>query len=279
VESERIVSADVIAQVRAVAIEVGTERLSPIKERLPEPITYDEIRCVVAGLSQETELSQAESAQSSRYLSRTGPQHNRVAEAQARDEALFELLRQWRAAQAREQGVPAFVIFNDRVLRSIAANLPTDPETLRAIPGVGSAKIEQYGHAVLAIVQAYLADTAQADLVRVAAPQRETASSPSSQEPTDIILAAVADLEGLLSRSGLAKMLTGSPSERVAPYRDHPLYGTLHNDRGRKELTAEVDRLITEGYLIDRRGRLVLSPTGQAHLQETNPVPPEQPPS
>jgi len=34
-----------------------------------------------------------------------------------------------------------------------------------------------------------------------------------------MILAAVADLSGLLSRSGLAKLLTGSPSERVAAYR------------------------------------------------------------
>jgi hypothetical protein len=83
-----------------------------------------------------------------------------------------------------------------------------------------------------------------------------------------VILSAVADLPGLLSRSGLAKLLTGSPSNRVASYQDHSLYGALHADWGRQELTAEIDRLIARGYLVNRQGRLVLSPTGQAHLQK-----------
>jgi hypothetical protein len=50
VELERIVAADVIAQVRAVIEEIGGERLSPIKERLPDTISYGEIKCVIAGL-------------------------------------------------------------------------------------------------------------------------------------------------------------------------------------------------------------------------------------
>ncbi len=47
---ESIVAADVIARVRTVVEEMGTERLAPIKERLPDTISYDEIRCVIAGL-------------------------------------------------------------------------------------------------------------------------------------------------------------------------------------------------------------------------------------
>jgi hypothetical protein len=85
-----------------------------------------------------------------------------------------------------------------------------------------------------------------------------------------LILTAVADLPGLLSRSGLAKLLTGSPSTRVAPYQDHSLYGVLHTDWGRQGLTAEIDRLIAQGYLDNRQGRLVLSPSGQAHLQQAD---------
>ena len=77
------------------------------------------------------------------------------------DAALFDTLRQWRSAQAREDGMPAFVIFHDRVLHAIAASLPTDPEALTAIPGIGPAKLERYGRSVLAIVQAYLVDTTQ----------------------------------------------------------------------------------------------------------------------
>ena len=53
VKVEEIVTADVIAQVRTVAAQVGTEFLAPIKERLPDSISYDEIRCVVAGLVKE----------------------------------------------------------------------------------------------------------------------------------------------------------------------------------------------------------------------------------
>jgi superfamily II DNA helicase RecQ len=265
VELESIIDADVIAQVRAVANQVGTERLSPIKERLPDTISYEEIRCVVAALGQTPEPPSAE------YPDQTSPRHKVVAESRIYDEALFEVLRQWRTAQAREQGVSPFVIFHDRVLRAIAGSLPTNPEELRAISGVGPGKLEHYGHTVLAIVQAHLADVRQVASSPDATSEPEAAASPTQQEPTDIILAAVADLSGLLSRSGLAKLLTGSPSERVAAYRDHPCYGTLYADWGRQELTGEIDRLISQGYLIDRKGRLVLSPSGQAHLQESTP--------
>jgi uncharacterized protein YpbB len=53
IELEKVVSADVIARVRAVVEDIGAERLTPIKERLPETISYDEIRCVIAGLGLE----------------------------------------------------------------------------------------------------------------------------------------------------------------------------------------------------------------------------------
>jgi hypothetical protein len=50
VDLERIVAADVVAQVRAVVEQIGADRLSPIKERLPDTISYGEIKCVIAGL-------------------------------------------------------------------------------------------------------------------------------------------------------------------------------------------------------------------------------------
>ncbi|GAB4526215.1 MAG: hypothetical protein Kow0063_00190 [Anaerolineae bacterium] len=259
VDLERVVSADVIDRVRAAADEVGTERLSPIKERLPDTISYEEIRCVVAALGRLSGPSPP------RYPGQTGPRGAVLAEARACDEGLFEVLRAWRTAQAREQGVPPFVIFHDRVLRAIATSLPTDPEALRAVPGVGPAKLEQYGHTILSIVQAHLADAPAAPPPPPPIPEPEPQASPSStsSEAVDVILAAVADLPGLLSRSGLAKLLVGSPAERVAPYRDHPLYGALYPTWGRQELTAEIDRLIAQGYLLDRQGRLRLPPGGQ----------------
>ena len=56
--------------------------------------------------------------------------------------------------QAREQGVPAYVVFNDATLRGIAAVRPADVDQLAEISGVGAAKLERYGRAVLDVVAA-----------------------------------------------------------------------------------------------------------------------------
>ncbi|WP_291992398.1 DNA helicase RecQ [Candidatus Accumulibacter sp. ACC003] len=68
------------------------------------------------------------------------------------DSPLVDSLRSWRLEQAREQGVPAYVILHDRTLREIAALLPASPEALLAVPGIGVAKAQRYGEALLAIV-------------------------------------------------------------------------------------------------------------------------------
>ena len=63
--------------------------------------------------------------------------------------AVFERLRVWRAATAKEQGVPAYVIFHDATLREIAAGLPTDLDALGAVSGIGDNKLAKYGEGVL----------------------------------------------------------------------------------------------------------------------------------
>ncbi len=74
-------------------------------------------------------------------------------EAAPADRALFEALRAWRKAQATEQGVPPYVIFHDRTLIEIAAGRPQGLERLGGISGVGQAKLERYGEAVLKVVR------------------------------------------------------------------------------------------------------------------------------
>jgi len=64
-------------------------------------------------------------------------------------EPLFERLRAWRAAVAREHGLPAYVIFHDATLRLIAASLPTTLAELAQISGVGETKLARYGRQVL----------------------------------------------------------------------------------------------------------------------------------
>ena len=65
---------------------------------------------------------------------------------------LFERLRAWRGATAKEQGVPAYVIFHDATLREIATQEPRDLAALAEISGVGETKLAKYGPGVLAAV-------------------------------------------------------------------------------------------------------------------------------
>ncbi|NKZ07914.1 DNA helicase RecQ [Actinomadura latina] len=62
---------------------------------------------------------------------------------------VFERLRTWRAATAKEQGVPAYVIFHDATLREIATALPTTLAELSRVNGVGENKLAKYGDQVL----------------------------------------------------------------------------------------------------------------------------------
>jgi len=62
---------------------------------------------------------------------------------------VFERLRAWRAATAKEQGVPAYVIFHDATLRQIAAQSPSTLADLGTVNGVGETKLARYGQQIL----------------------------------------------------------------------------------------------------------------------------------
>jgi ATP-dependent DNA helicase RecQ len=72
-----------------------------------------------------------------------------AAELPAAAAAVFEQLRAWRGAAAKEQGVPAYVIFHDATLRQIAADSPATLAELGAISGIGETKLARYGQQVL----------------------------------------------------------------------------------------------------------------------------------
>ncbi|MER6014228.1 DNA helicase RecQ [Streptomyces bluensis] len=85
-----------------------------------------------------------------------GERKAKAAVAELPEELLpvFEALRAWRAEQAREQGVPAYVIFHDATLREIATVRPTSVDQLGRISGVGEKKLATYGEGVLAVLAA-----------------------------------------------------------------------------------------------------------------------------
>jgi ATP-dependent DNA helicase RecQ len=63
---------------------------------------------------------------------------------------LFEALREARRALAAEARVPPYVVFHDSTLREIAALRPATLRELAEVNGVGEAKLERYGEAMLA---------------------------------------------------------------------------------------------------------------------------------
>ncbi|MCL6591618.1 MAG: DNA helicase RecQ [Firmicutes bacterium] len=75
----------------------------------------------------------------------------------ARSQAeLFERLRQLRKELATREQVPPYIIFADITLQEMAANMPTDLQSMRAIKGVGDAKLEKYGPAFIQVIQEFL---------------------------------------------------------------------------------------------------------------------------
>ncbi|MBL8246474.1 MAG: DNA helicase RecQ [Rhodanobacteraceae bacterium] len=70
------------------------------------------------------------------------------------DDSLFERLRELRGKLAREQNVPAYVIFHDATLRAIASERPYTLAQLVEVLGVGARKLVRYGEAVLELVRA-----------------------------------------------------------------------------------------------------------------------------
>jgi ATP-dependent DNA helicase RecQ len=76
--------------------------------------------------------------------------------ATALDEAArerWERLRDWRAAIAREHGVPAYVVFHDATLAELARECPATTDALGRISGVGARKLERYGADLLALLR------------------------------------------------------------------------------------------------------------------------------
>ncbi|MDK8563946.1 ATP-dependent DNA helicase UvrD2 [Corynebacterium pseudodiphtheriticum] len=71
------------------------------------------------------------------------------------NEDLFGQLRGWRARVAREEQVPAYIIFSDAALQAISEALPTTVDELYAISGIGQKKAELFGQDLLDIVRQY----------------------------------------------------------------------------------------------------------------------------
>ena len=91
--------------------------------------------------------AQAKPARTARRGGATG------LEVAAENRLLYDALRAWRRDQAAELSVPPYVIFHDKTLAEIAGARPKTAAALGRCGGVGDAKLERYGEAVLKIVR------------------------------------------------------------------------------------------------------------------------------
>lgn len=64
-------------------------------------------------------------------------------------EAVGAKLKEWRAAEAKRLGVPAYMVLQDRALNAIALARPANPNQLLAIDGFGPAKLKKFGESIL----------------------------------------------------------------------------------------------------------------------------------
>ncbi len=67
------------------------------------------------------------------------------------DAALAARLREWRAAEAKRLRVPAYVVMHDRTIMALAMARPRNPREMLEIDGMGPAKVEKFGEALLGL--------------------------------------------------------------------------------------------------------------------------------
>ena len=68
------------------------------------------------------------------------------------DGPVADALRAWRRKRAEADGVPAYVVFNDRTLAALAERRPRSRGELLAVEGIGPAKLDRYGDELLGML-------------------------------------------------------------------------------------------------------------------------------
>jgi ATP-dependent DNA helicase RecQ len=228
VDVKAVVAAEVRQRVRAAIETAGSVGyLAPIKALLPDDFDYGLIRCVVEAWKLEQTPLPAES-QLAAEVARPDPA--------GLVDLPCEPLRRWRQQRAAELNQPDWVVFGDGALRQLAQRRPHTKAELRSVSGLSTEVIEKYGDELIAVIGAG-----------------------ASTETIDAIIECVRALPGELPRSGAAKLLVGSTSQRVEKYAAHPLYNRL-SGHNRSDVTLQVDILLEIGCLQqEMSGHLVVT--------------------
>jgi ATP-dependent DNA helicase RecQ len=121
------------------------------------------------------------------------------------DRRLLDVLRNLRLSIAKEQNLPAFVIFHDSTLVDMCIKTPVSHGALLTVSGVGQTKADRYGKRFLDAI----ADFLQNDEPRDAPPSQPVDFDPSAVEITDdpVTVSIIADrINCVLLESGHQKL-------------------------------------------------------------------------
>jgi DNA helicase II / ATP-dependent DNA helicase PcrA len=120
----------------------------------------DERRLLYVGLTRaKRHLLVTWSGKSSRFLAELGIRPGAPVSGDPKVKQKLEAtpavlaLKEWRLARAREEEVPAYVVFNDRTLSELIRMAPRTIAELAEVPGIGPAKLERYGSELLAALE------------------------------------------------------------------------------------------------------------------------------
>jgi ATP-dependent DNA helicase RecQ len=103
----------------------------------------------VLGQRRQVMLRHDPAARTSKSRSTTGSGRKAPVDLPQEAAPVFERLRAWRGAAAKEQGIAAYMIFHDATLRQIATESPSTLAELGGVSGVGESKLAKYGQQIL----------------------------------------------------------------------------------------------------------------------------------
>lgn len=116
-------------------------------------ILTDAARPVLKGAQSVILRRQAEKVRGASSSTKKERRADPAAELSTEAQVRWQALRAWRTQAAREHSVPAYVIFHDATLARIAETDPDSREALGELPGIGMAKLDRYGQALLDVLE------------------------------------------------------------------------------------------------------------------------------
>ncbi|MEV4974327.1 DNA helicase RecQ [Streptomyces scopuliridis] len=137
------------AEWRSVARQLLAQGLIAVEGDYGTLVLTDESGEVLGGRRPVVLRREPEKAARPARAEKSSKQRSAPVDLPAEAVPVFETLRAWRAASAKEQGVPAYVIFHDATLREIATLAPSTLAELGTVTGVGENKLAKYGQQIL----------------------------------------------------------------------------------------------------------------------------------